>query len=121
MPAPNSFSGTFGKLSRIWFQLLTLEPGSQTFFSSATVRQFDPVFCRLTTTESPSLATVNATHLTPASLQRTASESFIGRDAFERSISLRQNRSKPPPVPEIPTVTRAFGFFFWNPSAAAIA
>ena len=46
---------------------------------------------------------------------------FIGRDAFDRSVSLRQNRSKPPPVPEIPTVTRAFGFFFWNPSAAAIA
>ena len=34
---------------------------------------------------------------------------------------MRQNRSKPPPVPEMPTVTRAFGFFFWNPSAAAIA
>ena len=101
--------------------MLTLEPGSQIFFSSATVRQFAHVFCRLTTTERPSLATVNATHLTPASLQRTASEFFIGRDAFERSVSLRQNRSKPPPVPEIPTVTRAFGFFFWNPSAAAIA
>ena len=100
---------------------MTLEPGSQTFFSSATVRQLAQVFCRLTTTESPSLATVNATHLTPASRHLTASESLIGRDAFERSISLRQNRSKPPPVPEIPTVTRALGFFFWNPSAAAIA
>ena len=45
VPAPKSFSGTFGKLSRIWFQLLTFEPGSQTFFSSATVRQFAHVFC----------------------------------------------------------------------------
>ena len=101
--------------------MLTFEPGSQTFFSSATVRQFAQVFCRLTTTESPSLATVNATHLTPASRHLIASACLIGRDAFARSISLRQNRSKPPPVPEMPTVTRAFVFFFWNPSAAAIA
>jgi hypothetical protein len=71
--------------------------------------------------EIPSLATVNATHLTPWSRQRIASEFFIGREAFETSVSPRQNRSKPPPVPEIPTVTRAPLFFFWNVSAAAIA
>ena len=121
MPAPKSFSGTFGKPSRTWFQLLTLDHGSQIFFSSPTVRQFAQVFCRLTTTERPSFATVNATHLTPASRHLIASEFRIGREAFERSISLRQNRSKPPPVPEMPTVTRAFLFFFWKPSAAAIA
>jgi hypothetical protein len=91
---------------------LTFEPGSQTFFSSATVRQFTHVFDLFTTTERPSLATVKATHLTPALAQLTASEDFIGREAFDRSVSLRQNRSKPPPVPEMPTVTRAFGFFF---------
>ena len=32
---------------------------------------------------------------------------------------MRQKRSKPPPVPEMPTVTRAPLFFFWKPSAAA--
>ena len=66
VPAPKSFSGTSGKPSRTWLQLLTCEPGSQIFFSSATVRQLAQVFSRFTTTESPSFATVNATHLTPA-------------------------------------------------------
>ena len=85
------------------------------------MRQSTQVFALLTTIESPSFATVNASHLTPASRHRIASEFFIPRDAFERSVSLRQNRSKPPPVPEMPTVTRAAGFLFWKPSAAAIA
>ncbi len=77
------------------------------------------MFSRFTTTESPSFATVNATHLTPASRHLIASASRIGRDAFERSVSFLQKRSKPPPVPEMPTVTRAPRFLFWNPSAAA--
>ena len=121
VPGPNSFSATSGKLERTSFQLFTFEPVFQIVFSSAVVRQSTQVFCVLTTTEIPSFATVNATHLTPASRQRIASEFFIGRDAFARSISLRQKRSKPPPVPEMPTVTRAAGFFFWKPSAAAMA
>ena len=53
--------------------------------------------------------------------QAAISSSLIGREAFERSVSPRQKRSKPPPVPEMPTVTRAPLFFFWNVSAAAIA
>ena len=121
MPGPNSFSGTSGKLERMSFQLSTFEPVFQIVLSSAVVRQSTQVFALLTTIERPSFATVNATHLTPASRQRIASEFFIGREAFERSISLRQNRSKPPPVPEMPTVTRRGGFRFWKPSAAAIA
>ena len=120
VPAPKSFSGTSGKPLRTSFQLLILEPGSQIFFSSVTVRQLAHVFDLFTTSERPSLATVNATYLTPASAHLTASDAFIGRDAFERSVSLRQKRSKPPPVPEMPTVTRAPLFFFWNPSAAAV-
>jgi hypothetical protein len=31
-----------------------------------------------------------------------------------------QNRWKPPPVPEMPTVIRTFGFFFVKASAAAV-
>ena len=34
----------------------------------------------------------------------------MGREAFERSVSSAQNRSKPPPVPEMPTVTSTSGF-----------
>ncbi len=37
---------------------------------------------------------------------------LILRDAFEMSVSPLQKRVKPPPVPEMPTVTRALGFFF---------
>ena len=36
------------------------------------------------------------------------------------SVSPLQKRVNPPPVPEMPTVTRVFGFFFWNASAAAV-
>ena len=102
-------------------QLFTFEPVFHVAFSSAVVRQSTHVFDLLTTTERPSLATVKATHLMPASRHLIASEFRIGRDAFARSISSRQKRSKPPPVPEMPTVTRTPLFFFWKPSAAAIA
>ena len=62
VPGPNSFSGTSGKPERTSFQLSTLEPGSQIFLSSATVRQRAHVFCWFTTTVSASFATVNARH-----------------------------------------------------------
>ena len=45
---------------------------------------------------------------------------MIGREALERSVSPRQKRSKPPPVPETPTVTCTSGFSLWNRSAAAV-
>src|SRR5687768_6900283 len=47
------------------------------------------------------------------------SEAEIGRDAFEISVSPRQNFSKPPPVPDRPTVTRKPRLIFWNSSANA--
>ena len=62
-------------------------------------------FSGLTTTVSASFATWSSTYSTPFSSQIALSSSLIGRDAFERSVSSRQKRSKPPPVPEIPTVT----------------
>src|SRR5262245_33795373 len=44
----------------------------------------------------------------------------MGRDAFEISVSPRQNFLNPPPVPEIPTVTFTLPFIdFWNSSATA--
>ena len=89
--------------------MFTFEPGSQIFLSSATVRQVAHVFSRLTTTVRASFATVNARHEpTLLVLQTAASRTRIGRDASERSISPLQKRSKPPPVPEIPTVMLTF-------------
>ena len=54
---------------------------------------------------SASVATWSSTYSTPPSSQRATSSSSICRDAFEMSVSPAQNRSKPPPVPEMPTVT----------------
>ena len=55
----------------------------------------------------------------PLALQASTSVGLIGRDASEMSVSPAQNFLKPPPVPEMPTVTRALGFAFWNSSATA--
>ena len=110
VPGPNSLSGTSGKPARTSFQLSTFEPVFQIFFSSAVVRQSAQVFWRLVTSEIPSFATVNATHLIPLLRQVAYSDDLIAREAFARSISPRQNFSKPPPVPEMPTVTRTPGW-----------
>ena len=109
VPGPKSLIGWSGKPERTSFQLFTFEPGSQIFFSSATERHVAQVFCWFTTTVSASLATVNARQEpTLLVLQACASVILIGRDASERSISPLQNRWKPPPVPEMPTVTFTF-------------
>ena len=68
----------------------------------------------------PSFATVKATQRMPFSRQFAYSVDLIAREAFARSISPRQNRSKPPPVPEMPTVMRTFGLLARNISAAAV-
>ena len=52
-----------------------------------------------------SFATWNSMYSMPLSAQACFSSSSIGREAFETSVSPRQKRSKPPPVPETPTVT----------------
>src|SRR5919108_314836 len=58
----------------------------------------------------------------PAFLQTgTSSSSLIGREASEMSVSPAQNFSKPPPVPEVPTVIFTPGFSPWKFSAAASA
>src|SRR6185503_7760143 len=56
----------------------------------------------------------------PAFWQSAISALRIGREALETSVSLRQNFLKPPPVPEMPTVTLTCCFFaFWKSSATA--
>jgi hypothetical protein len=122
-PAPNSFSGASGQAGLTWFQLGDLAlrgrlPHLLQFFDRQLLdegvlrvdhhgqrvegdRQFD---------------VLDAGGLAQASI------SFfrIGREASEMSVSPRQNFLKPPPVPEMPTVTlMAFFFAFWNSSATA--
>ena len=64
---------------------------------------------------------MNATHLIPLLWQLAYSEALIARDAFARSISPRQNFSKPPPVPEMPTVIADPGWTLrYSSSAAAV-
>ena len=49
-----------------------------------------------------------------------SSSSLIGRDASDRSVSPLQNFLKPPPVPEMPTVTWTPGLAAPKASAAAV-
>ncbi len=105
VPGPKSLSDSSGKLERTSFQLFTLEPVSQIFFSSATVRQVAQVFDLFTTTVRASFATVNARHAPMLVVLALHGLPGLHRArASERSVSLRQKRSKPPPVPEMPTV-----------------
>ena len=65
------------------------------------------------------MATLSSSYSMPLLSQAAVSSSLIGRDASEMSVSPAQNFSKPPPVPEVPTVTRTPEFSSWNSSAAA--
>ena len=107
MPAPNSSSGTSGKLGLTWFQLVTLpsDSGAQIVLSSSTVRHLAQSFSLLTISVRASLATAISAYSMPASAQAAASSSLIERDASEMSVSPAQNFLKPPPVPDWPTVT----------------
>src|SRR3712207_2516479 len=74
------------------------------------------------TTAMPSLATWTSEYLTPPFSQAgTSSSSLIGRDALETSVSPAQNFSKPPPVPDAPTVNLTPGFSSLKSSVAASA
>jgi hypothetical protein len=55
----------------------------------------------------------------PLAAHVSISTGRMGRDALLMSVSPRQNRSKPPPVPDTPTVTRRPGLAIWNSSATA--
>ena len=59
-------------------------------------------------------------YLMPAAAQLAISAAMIGREASEISVSPRQKRLKPPPVPEMPTVTRTLPrLWIWYSSATA--
>src|SRR4029450_5070100 len=53
----------------------------------------------------PSRPTRNSWYLMPLAAQACFSSSLMAREASEMSVSLLQNLVKPPPVPEVPTVT----------------
>jgi hypothetical protein len=89
-------------------------------FSSAMLSCLIQSFFGLITTVRASKATGSSMYLMPALAQSSISLARIGREAFEMSVSPRQNFLKPPPVPEIPTVTRTLPFLaFWKSSATA--
>src|SRR6478672_12330301 len=59
-------------------------------------------------------------YLTPAAAHVAISAARIGREASEMSVSPLQKRLNPPPVPEMPTVTRTLPrFWIWYSSATA--
>ena len=90
-------------------QLLIVDLGSQTDLSWSTVMQVTG-FSGLTTTVRASFATWISSYLTPPASQAAISSSPIASEASLASVSPAQNFSKPPPVPEVPTVTLTSGF-----------
>ena len=94
--------------------------GSQIILSWSVVRQVAQVFSLLTTTVSASLATTISWYSTLFSSQIFASSSSMGRDASFMSVSPAQNDSKPPPVPDSPTVIWTSGLVSLKSSAATL-
>ena len=123
-PGPNSISFSAGHSARTCFHVL-MRPcaaGSHIFFRSATViaLPLTQLLFGLMTTVSASNATGNSMYLMPVLRQASISSVGIGRDAFDMSVSPRQNFLKPPPVPDMPTVTRTLPRLeIWNSSANA--
>ena len=76
-------------------------------------------FFGFTTRARPSKAIGSSMYSMPAFEHASISLALIGRDALLMSVSPRQNFWKPPPVPEMPTVTRTEVLAFWNSSATA--
>src|SRR4051794_32063641 len=89
--------------------------GPQICASCSTLRQSLGLL-GLRTTVIASLATLASPYLTPDFLQAATSSGSISRDASLMSVSPAQNFSKPPPVPDWPTVTSTPGFCVLNSS-----
>ena len=95
--------------------------GSHIRFRSSGVRVSTQSFPACTTTAMPSYAMGSSTNPIPAAAHASISRGRMGRDALEMSVSPAQNFSKPPPVPDTPTVTRASGSTRRYSSATASA
>ena len=98
---------------------LSWASGAHIALSSADVMLSTQVAFGLATTARPSYAIGSSMKSTPAFAHASVSVALIGREASLMSVSARQNFWKPPPVPEMPTVTRTPGLAFWNSSATA--
>ena len=70
-------------------------------------------------TESPSVPMRISMNLMPLEAAASASESLMGLDALEMSVSPTVKRLKPPPVPETATLTWTSGCSLRNSSATA--
>jgi hypothetical protein len=82
--------------------------------------QLRPSESGLVTMVSASVPTRISVYSMPFSSQSCTSSSAIGRDALEMSVEPSpQNRSNPPPVPEIPTLTCTSGASLAYSSAMA--
>src|SRR5829696_14394 len=102
-------------------RLVTFEPLFHSSLSCSTVMQ-STARSLFVATAMPSLATTISVYFTPPLSQTgTSSSSSMGRDAVEMSVSPAQNFSKPPPVPDVPTVILTSGYSSLNSSAAASA
>jgi hypothetical protein len=120
-PGPYSLIGWLGQSERTSLHFITFPcaSGAQIFFRSSTVMVFAHVLRGLTTTVRASKATGSSMYSMPFFFASSISLARIGREAPATSISPRVNFLKPPPVPEMPTVTLAAPRSFWYSSATA--
>ena len=93
--------------------------GFQIAFSCSVVKQVAQSLSGFTRTDSPSNATVNSMKSMPLAVAASRSESLIGREASEMTVSPVVNFLKPPPVPEMPTGICTAGWSLRKSSAAA--
>src|SRR5829696_867776 len=95
---------SLGNLGSTWFQVVAppcLKISAICLkFSVSTKLFLDEV-----TTASPSRPIRNSWYLMPLASHACFSSSLMAREASEMSVSPLQNLVKPPPVPEVPTVT----------------
>src|SRR4029450_9542140 len=95
---------SLGNLGSTWFQVVA----PPCLKISAICLKFSvstKVFLDEVTTASPSRPIRNSCYLMPLASHACFSSSLMAREASEMSVSPLQNLVKPPPVPEVPTVT----------------
>ena len=119
MSGPYNRRRRSGNPGLTWLQLFISDPGAHIAFNSSTDRQSTKSFDGCTITDNPSVPTRISMYSIPFAAAASLSESLIGRDAFDMSVSPVVNRLKPPPVPDTATFTCTPGWPFRNSSATA--
>ena len=103
------------------FHVFAVPAAEKIFLTWSTVSCLAQVFCLFTTMVRPSKATGISMNSILCALHASTSDGLMAREALAMSVSPLPKRLKPPPVPDMPTVTLTLGAIFENSSATASA